>query len=329
MKATTRKRITITAVLTFGLASTLILTSFVAFKGRKLRRPMQNEKVIEYVKTNVLPVLKEKRENFDQYLSAEEKQKVAELQQRLLVLHTERIENFQRRPGQGRYRRGERPELSADEREQLQAHIKERRLIMTEAWTIADNHESEIESILEELKPDMENWREDIWSLRESYREERQKEREEWRGNRDQRRSEFQGKGPGGRSGRGFGGRGMGYGPGGGQGIMMQYASPPMFVLFDADKALNLLEDVESRAVTVFPNPTDGSATIKFELSNAEKVNIRVYDNQGNLIATVLDEIRNAGEHEVFVDVSNYDYGLYFYEIITGSTSQKGRLIKR
>jgi len=148
MKTTTKKRIGIVAVSSLGLVSIVLLSSFIAFKGSGLNRPFQSEELIEYAKNNILPTLKEKRENFDLYLNNEEKQKVAELQQRLSDLHAERNEYFWQRPGYGRYRGESRPEITDEQREQFQAHMKERRLIMTEAWAIADTHEIEIESIL-------------------------------------------------------------------------------------------------------------------------------------------------------------------------------------
>jgi hypothetical protein len=329
MKATTKKRITIGTAIIFGIMATVLLSSFIAFKGRKLKRPVQNEEVIEYVKINILPVLKEKRANFDQFLSDDEKQKVSELQLRLQILHNEKMKSSPQGLRLGNFNRGDRPEISDEQREKIRAHMKERRLIMTEAWAIADNHESEIESVLEDLKPDMEKWREDIRKIREPYREQRQELREEWRNNREQRRNEFRDEGYGRGSGRHYGKRGMDFGSHRGYGMMGQYTSPPMFVLFEAENALNLLDDLESRAAIVFPNPTEGTATIKFKLSQPEKVVISIYDNQGNLISKVLDQQKDAGDHELAIDISNYDTGLYFYEIITGTSSQKGRIIKR
>jgi hypothetical protein len=49
-----------------------------------------------------------------------------------------------------------------------------------------------------------------------------------------------------------------------------------------------------------YPNPANPSATIRFGLPVNSRVTVEVFDIQGRNVATLLDEVRPAGYHEVF-----------------------------
>ena len=135
MKTTTKKGITNAALLILGLVTVVVLSSFNAFKGRKFGKQVPHEELVEYFKNNILPVLQEKREGFDSYLSPEEKQKVAELRERLSALHAERMENFPPRYGQGSFKPGQRPEITDEQREEIRTHIK---ILLFSKWRVKE-----------------------------------------------------------------------------------------------------------------------------------------------------------------------------------------------
>lgn len=66
-----------------------------------------------------------------------------------------------------------------------------------------------------------------------------------------------------------------------------------------------------------YPNPFNPVTVIKFELKQSSNVILKVYNELGSEVATLLDEKRNAGEHSVNFDGSNLSSGVYFYKLYT------------
>ncbi len=64
-----------------------------------------------------------------------------------------------------------------------------------------------------------------------------------------------------------------------------------------------------------YPNPFNPSTTIKYQLSVAGLVSIKVYDMLGNEVATLVNKEKPAGEYEVEFDASNLTSGIYFYQL--------------
>ncbi len=68
-----------------------------------------------------------------------------------------------------------------------------------------------------------------------------------------------------------------------------------------------------------FPNPYNPSTTIKFNLLNAARVSLKVYDIAGKEVASLINENSlSAGDYNYFFDTSKYNLtsGVYFYKII-------------
>jgi photosystem II stability/assembly factor-like uncharacterized protein len=64
-----------------------------------------------------------------------------------------------------------------------------------------------------------------------------------------------------------------------------------------------------------YPNPFNPSTTIRFELSQAADVSLRIYNVLGQLIATLVDEPKRAGAYQVQWSASNVPSGTYFYRL--------------
>ncbi|MDP4115430.1 MAG: metallophosphoesterase [Bacteroidota bacterium] len=67
-----------------------------------------------------------------------------------------------------------------------------------------------------------------------------------------------------------------------------------------------------------YPNPFNSFTTIKYDVLNAEKVTIKVYDILGNEIRTLVNEHKDPGYHSILFDGSNLSSGVYIYKIIAG-----------
>jgi len=64
-----------------------------------------------------------------------------------------------------------------------------------------------------------------------------------------------------------------------------------------------------------FPNPFNPSTTIYYELPAESKVNLQVFNVLGQLVATLVDENKPAGYHEVRFDATAFPSGVYFYRM--------------
>ena len=79
-----------------------------------------------------------------------------------------------------------------------------------------------------------------------------------------------------------------------------------------------------------FPNPFNPATQIGYSLQESMRVRLRVYDLLGREVATLVDGLQSAGNHEVTFNAGNLPSGLYMYRIDTqnGSTSKMMSLLK-
>lgn len=77
-----------------------------------------------------------------------------------------------------------------------------------------------------------------------------------------------------------------------------------------------------------FPNPFNPSTTINFHLSVAGNVKLKIYDLLGNVIATLIDEYKNAGVYSYTLHTENYKMssGIYFYTLEVGNIKETKKL---
>lgn len=65
------------------------------------------------------------------------------------------------------------------------------------------------------------------------------------------------------------------------------------------------------------PNPFTGSTTVTYELSEqANDVTLVVYDISGKEVMSFAEGNQNAGKHNITIDGSNLDAGVYFYTLV-------------
>lgn len=81
-----------------------------------------------------------------------------------------------------------------------------------------------------------------------------------------------------------------------------------------------------------FPNPFNPTTRIRFSLPKPEKVELKIYDILGQQVTILVNEIKNAGTHEIIFNSSEYRLasGVYIYHITAGDFkfSKKMLLLK-
>jgi len=69
-----------------------------------------------------------------------------------------------------------------------------------------------------------------------------------------------------------------------------------------------------------YPNPFNPMTTIAYNLDQPAMVNISIYDLRGQLVQTIVQAYRNAGEHEILFDGTNLASGVYVYGLELSGT---------
>jgi Secretion system C-terminal sorting domain len=76
-----------------------------------------------------------------------------------------------------------------------------------------------------------------------------------------------------------------------------------------------------------YPNPFNPTTEISYSIPQAEHVTIKVYDELGKEVSTLLDEEKSAGSYSVRFDGSRLASGIYFYRITAGKFNQIKKLM--
>ncbi len=76
-----------------------------------------------------------------------------------------------------------------------------------------------------------------------------------------------------------------------------------------------------------YPNPFNPSTNINFSIPQSQYVTLKVYDISGREVATLVDGIRNIGEHTINFDATNLASGVYIYQLISGAQVHTKRML--
>ncbi len=75
-----------------------------------------------------------------------------------------------------------------------------------------------------------------------------------------------------------------------------------------------------------YPNPFNPTTLITFGMPESAHVSVRVYNLLGQEVATLVNEVRDAGNHTVAFDASNLSAGVYLYVMQSGDFSVTKRM---
>lgn len=75
------------------------------------------------------------------------------------------------------------------------------------------------------------------------------------------------------------------------------------------------------------PNPFNPRTSIKFSIPKNGLVKLVVYDVLGKKVATLVNEVKTTGTHEITFDASNLNSGAYFYKLTSGDFSDVKKML--
>lgn len=67
-----------------------------------------------------------------------------------------------------------------------------------------------------------------------------------------------------------------------------------------------------------YPNPFNPATIIRFQIPNSNHVTLKVHDLLGREVATLVNEEKQAGNHEVTWNAAEFASGIYFYQLKAG-----------
>ena len=76
-----------------------------------------------------------------------------------------------------------------------------------------------------------------------------------------------------------------------------------------------------------YPNPFNPSTTISFTAPYDGHVKVSIFDINGRLVSTLLDDNISSGYHDVVWDASDMSAGLYVYTLQSENISISGKMI--
>jgi hypothetical protein len=76
-----------------------------------------------------------------------------------------------------------------------------------------------------------------------------------------------------------------------------------------------------------YPNPFNPSTTIRYTIPQSGKVVLSVFNVLGQEVRTLVNEVQNAGIHEVTVDGSRLSSGMYFYKLTAGDFTDVKKML--
>lgn len=76
-----------------------------------------------------------------------------------------------------------------------------------------------------------------------------------------------------------------------------------------------------------YPNPFNPTTTISFNILKEGLVNLSIYNALGEKKAEIVNEVMNAGMHNITFNASNLASGVYFYKISSGSFTETKQML--
>ena len=86
----------------------------------------------------------------------------------------------------------------------------------------------------------------------------------------------------------------------------------------------NISEKVQYELFQNYPNPFNPYTIISYSLKNNTFVNLGIYNTEGRLISTLVNDFQKTGKYEIPFSISKYPLssGVYYYRLMTDNSSE-------
>ncbi|GAB5555576.1 MAG: hypothetical protein Sapg2KO_51670 [Saprospiraceae bacterium] len=266
-------------------------------KGKELRQALK-----AYHEENVQPVMLAQRAKLEAQLSSEDKATIEALRAKKEGMKAKMKES------KGK---GQRPEKPSET--QRAEHKADRETIKA----LLTKYETDIESLLAEIKPQAEEWKEETKAIVDQYRPERTEKAGEKAGEKNRKMRAQKGE-------RGKKG--------------VKKAGPQIlhkvrFLMLDPNASPDERTLEESPfQLQAYPNPAAGLTTINYTVEKDGQVQITLNDKMGTMNRVLLNSFQKAGTYTLEINTSDLQGGNYYYTINDAGGSKpvtKQLIIKR
>ena len=102
---------------------------------------------------------------------------------------------------------------------------------------------------------------------------------------------------------------------------------------FFADSVLSDVKEISSEIPQSYsleqnyPNPFNPTTNIRFSVTEPGLVTLKVYNALGQEVASLLNEIKNAGSYQVDFNAVGLSSGIYFYKIQSNNFTSTKKMI--
>ena len=89
----------------------------------------------------------------------------------------------------------------------------------------------------------------------------------------------------------------------------------------------NVQSDTKFKLGDNYPNPFNPTTRISYSIPSESFVTLKVYDNIGREIASLVNGIKDEGEYSIDFKADSFAAGVYYYKLVVGNQSQVKRMI--
>jgi hypothetical protein len=80
-------------------------------------------------------------------------------------------------------------------------------------------------------------------------------------------------------------------------------------------------------AISMYPNPANGTVSISYYLNNAQNVNLELFNSLGQKVYGANQGITSAGQHSLVLNVQQFEPAVYFMRITTDNATTVKKLV--
>ncbi len=260
----------------------------------KIDREGLRKEVKAYRTKNMLPVMIEQRKKLEPQIAAADKATLDELSAKFKERHAERKKEGVERQRRNRMKGMHEGEGRHGQHRARHGAPEDRATIKA----LVDKYDSQITALLEEIKPQAEQWEEDLKAIHEKYLRAAAIDPDEHKGShkgyfKERRKEMHKGR----------------------------------FLLLNPE----MLEEGEEKqplpTLKIYPNPASNSTVINYEVPAEGSVTVEIRSDRGNLVKILEDQnVQQKGEYTLQIDLGDFQPGVYYISLKTKNGVQTQKL---